>query len=77
MNLDMSLSKATQINERLRVQFRAECFNILNHTNLALPNSFSVFGAGSTVPLSTSTAGQIVATSTTSRQFQFGLKFLF
>jgi hypothetical protein len=77
VNFDMSLSKATKITERLNVQFRAECFNILNHANFALPNSFSVFGAGSTVPLSTSTAGQIVATSTTSRQMQFGLKFLF
>lgn len=75
VGFDLELSKDTQITERLKVQFRAESFNFINHANFALPNSFNVFGAGSSTPVST--AGQIVNTSTTSRQMQFGLKFLF
>jgi outer membrane receptor protein involved in Fe transport len=71
VNFDMSLSKTTavpQISERFKIQFRAEAFNLLNHPNFKLPSSFSAF---------TGTAGQIVQTTTTSRQLQFGLKFLF
>ncbi|HYO82548.1 MAG TPA: hypothetical protein VES20_14185, partial [Bryobacteraceae bacterium] len=36
---DMSFFKNFAITERVRVQFRAESFNILNHTNLANPNN--------------------------------------
>ena len=37
-NLDFSVTKNTQIFERLNLQLRAEFFNILNHPNFALPN---------------------------------------
>ncbi len=37
-NWDFSITKNTIITERLRVQLRAEFFNILNHPNFALPN---------------------------------------
>jgi hypothetical protein len=37
-DLDFSLTKNTQIHERLNMQLRAEFFNILNHPNFALPN---------------------------------------
>jgi hypothetical protein len=36
-NVDISLIKDTQLNERVRVQFRGELFNAFNITNLALP----------------------------------------
>ena len=39
-NVDFSLSKSTQIFDRLNLQFRAEFFNIFNHPNFALPNFF-------------------------------------
>jgi hypothetical protein len=81
---DLSLLKATQISEAVRLQFRAEFFNILNHTNLALPNEV-VYSAGptqGTVANQTTVAalgspGVISATANTSRQIQLGLKLLF
>ena len=69
--LDTSLLKDTTISERVKLQFRAEFFNVLNHTNFATPNTI-VFSSASTTPAPT--AGVITATSTTSRQIQFGLK---
>ena len=71
--VDASILKVTAITERLKVQFRAEVFNALNHTNLNTPNPV-VFGSAGTAPLST--AGVVTSTSTTSRQIQFGLKLL-
>ncbi|NYF77738.1 TonB-dependent receptor [Granulicella arctica] len=84
-NLDLSLAKSTQVTERVRAQFRAEFFNALNHTNFATPNEV-VFSSGPTqgttanqtaVAVASPTAGVITATSTNSRQIQFGLKLLF
>lgn len=87
-SVDFSLSKDTRLYERVNVQFRAEIFNILNHTNLATPgflggnlNAFSAVnglagasaGSGSNV----SNAGAIGAIIGTSRQIQLGLKFIF
>jgi hypothetical protein len=37
-NLDFSITKNTEIRDRLSLQFRAEIFNILNHPNFAQPN---------------------------------------
>ena len=37
-NLDFSITKNTEIVERLKLQLRAEFFNIFNHPNFALPN---------------------------------------
>jgi len=81
-DVDLSFAKNTTIHERLRTQFRAEYFNILNHTNFTTPNAV-VFSTGptlakpSTSPVLSPTAGVATATATTSRQLQFALKFLF
>lgn len=72
-NIDLSLLKDTFLNERLRLEFRAECFNILNTTNSNTPNLI-VFTSNSGIP--SSAAGRITSTSTTSRQIQFGLKLI-
>lgn len=71
--LDASLLKNIVLGERLKLQFRSEFFNILNHANFSTPNPI-VYTSGSTAPAPT--AGVISATSTTSRQIQFGLKLL-
>ena len=72
--LDCSALKNTALTERIRLQFRAEFFNVLNHANFGTPNPV-VFSSASSSPAPT--AGVITSTSTTSRQIQFGLKLLF
>ena len=72
VNVDLALLKDTSISEGLRTQFRAEVFNVANHPNFALPAA-GIFTASGRNP----TAGQITQTVTTSRQIQFGLKFVF
>lgn len=81
---DVSLLKSTAITDRVRLQFRAEFFNVLNHTNLQLPNEV-VFSAGPTQGTAANQAaaatfgspGVIPATANTSRQIQLGAKILF
>ena len=69
--VDLALLKDTQLRENLKLQFRAEAFNILNRANFNTPNAI-VFTPSGVSP----TAGVITSTSTTSRQIQFGLKLL-
>ncbi|HSR06042.1 MAG TPA: carboxypeptidase regulatory-like domain-containing protein [Bryobacteraceae bacterium] len=88
-SVDFSLSKDTRIFERLNMQFRAEIFNILNHTNLATPgylnlgniNAFTAVGGLNGSPAgitgNASNAGAIGAIIGTSRQIQLGMKFIF
>jgi len=68
---DFSLLKDLRIREKLKLQFRAEFFNLLNRANFNSPNAVTFTPAGVSP-----TAGLITSTSTTSRQIQFGLKLL-
>ena len=73
---DLSLVKNTplgRISETSKLQFRAELFNLLNRANLGTPFNIPVTSTGGVDPR----AGVINRTITTSRQIQFGLKFLF
>jgi hypothetical protein len=67
MVFDVSFIKNTRIGERINTQFRAEFFNLPNHTNLGNP------GANISVPAS---VGRITSAGDP-RQIQFGLKVLF
>jgi hypothetical protein len=67
------LLKDTRIKESLNVQFRAEFFNIFNHTNLGLPLNTLFLGGGARNPA----AGQITTFAGPPRQIQFALKLLF
>jgi hypothetical protein len=68
-----SISKQFRITERLRLQFRTEVFNALNHPNFAIPSQRTVFSSSGPV----ASAGLITATTTSSRQLQLGLKLSF
>jgi Carboxypeptidase regulatory-like domain len=81
---DLSLLKSTQLSERTRLQFRAEFFNVLNHTNLQTPNEV-VYTSGPTqgatasqiAPAVLSPTAGVVTAAATSRQIQLALKLLF
>jgi hypothetical protein len=79
--VDFSLFKNTRvpkISETFNVQFRAEFFNILNHTNFLSPGFLNTFGQnnsiydfeGSSLPTA------LNQTSTSSRQIQLGMKLI-
>ncbi|HVB34951.1 MAG TPA: carboxypeptidase regulatory-like domain-containing protein [Patescibacteria group bacterium] len=81
---DFSVVKDTALpflGEAGNLEFRAEFFNILNHTNLGFPNSTVFTGAltdvGAYSEAPNPSAGQITSTATTSRQVQLALKILF
>ncbi|HVW84792.1 MAG TPA: carboxypeptidase regulatory-like domain-containing protein [Bryobacteraceae bacterium] len=38
-NVDLSLLKIFRVAENMRLQFRAECFNVANHANFGLPDN--------------------------------------
>jgi len=71
---DFSVLKDTAIRERLRLQFRAEIFNLPRPRNFNTPNLI-VFNSAHRRQShrQSGTAGAITSTSTTSRQIQFGL----
>ncbi len=82
---DLSVSKETRVTEALRVQFRAEFFNLFNHLNYALPvaSNFTAGAAGACTATGAGCgnpnlqAGRITSTVTSPRQLQFGLKIIF
>jgi hypothetical protein len=90
-NLDLSVTKAWKFRERLNAQFRAEAFNVLNHSNFANPwggtsgygpaSGFSDpsfpgnFGCGCNTPDAAS--ANPVLGSGSARAIQLGLKLTF
>ncbi|HKZ78449.1 MAG TPA: hypothetical protein VJ124_09090, partial [Pyrinomonadaceae bacterium] len=79
---DLTVIKKTAITERVSMEFRTEVFNLFNHTNFAgpEPNNRAVFVRADPItdaPEIPATFGQLTKTATSSRQIQFGLKFIF
>ena len=71
--VDLSIFKNTRVGSQ-NVQFRIEIFNLFDRANFATPNAGALFNPdGTRIPSAT----QITHTATTSRQLQFGLKFVF
>ncbi len=79
VNLDLGILKTTKLRENMTLQFRAELFNLFNHTNLSLPIStvFSGTPSATTTLGHVSNSGQILGPASPSREVQFGLKLLF
>jgi hypothetical protein len=79
-NTDFEIAKKTPINERWNTEFRAEFYNVFNHTQFSNPDgNFTDGPPGSFVegqPLS-GTFGVILKTREGPRVLQFGLKFFF
>lgn len=65
-NVDVSLLKAFPFSERVRLQFRAECFNVANHANFGLPEN----------DIASPNFGRILEAGPP-RLIQFGLKLIF
>ena len=79
-NLDFSVFKNNhirRISENFNVQFRAEIFNIINHTNFAppiTPDNTDIFdGTGN---IAGAAPGLLTRTTTTARELQFAVKII-
>ncbi len=73
VNFDFATFKRFTFKENRNLTFRAEFFNVLNHTNLGQPNLQPILQDGSY----NDAGGRITTTSTHNREIQFGLKFVF
>ena len=79
VDTDFAVLKTTRLVENVNLQFRAEFFNIFNHTNLGLP----IAGLGGAALFADASgdrigsASQITSMVATPRQIQFALKLVF
>jgi hypothetical protein len=79
--VDLSVNKSFVLTESLKMEFRIEAFNLLNHANFALPSNsddgsqlFSFTDPGF---VKLTSAGQITSVVGTARELQFALKLIF
>jgi hypothetical protein len=75
---DTSLFKNFALSERIKMQFRAEAFNVLNHPQYAQPDTYLGFLDPTTGRPSNTDFGLITSTrQSSSRQLQFAFRFMF
>jgi hypothetical protein len=75
INADLALVKGFKLAPNRTLQVRLEAFNVFDRANFAIPSGRVAFtnAAGDVSP----TFGRITATTTTARQIQLGLKYVF
>jgi len=85
-NVDFGFIKTFQLTEHVRIQFRTEMFNALNHTNFDNPRDAStgspsirssVFASACCAAVAPPSTQTIVQTGEAARVIQFALKFQF
>jgi hypothetical protein len=74
-NTDFSVLKTTKLTESLKLQFRAEMFDIFNHANFGQPGRIAAVGSTSFGVITNTRFA--TGDSGSSRQMQFALKFIF
>jgi hypothetical protein len=66
VNMDLAVSKTTAITEKVKLEFRAEFFNLFNHANFLNPNAINngdgTFTTGSGTNINSSSFGLITST---------------
>jgi hypothetical protein len=75
VNTDLSFIKHLPIRESMRLDFRAEIFNLLNHAQFFLPGVTGLFGMQDISQLSS--FGKVTQTVNNPRLIQFALKLTF
>lgn len=71
-NLDFSVFRVFSLGEKMRLQFRAESFNLTNTPAFFLPSA-----ASPALTIGNAAFGKLTNSSATGRQLQFGLKLVF
>jgi hypothetical protein len=69
VNFDLSLGKRFRLNEKANLEFRAEFYNAFNITNYQTISGTNTIGAGN--------FGQLLRTTSNSREIQFSLRLSF
>jgi hypothetical protein len=75
-NWNVTMSKTMSFSERLKFQFRGECYNLWNHTQFNANVASGGTGTGIGASLGTSTFGMLNS-AFDPRSFQLGAKLIF
>jgi hypothetical protein len=65
VDMDLSLGRNFRLRERMTLQFRGEAFNVLNHTNLLLPNA--TFGSAAFATITSAGQARVLQVGATIR----------
>ena len=73
-NVDLGLAKHFPIKDKFNLEFRADAFNVFNHTNFNLPG---LAGNRGTADITNPSQFGVITSTADSRQMQFALRLDF